>query len=47
MSKPMQPKQVEWRKDAAKTDTDPDDEDKPCPPDVKAVLGFDPDDETN
>ncbi len=44
--KPMQPKQVDWRKNVFESDNDPDDEDKPCPSDVKAVLGFDPDEET-
>jgi hypothetical protein len=32
----------EWRENAA-ADEDPDDEDAPCPADVKLILGFDPD----
>ena len=39
---------VNWRKDAAATDADPDDEDTgQTPPDVVAQLGFDPRDEEN
>jgi hypothetical protein len=37
-------KLADWRK-AKDVDFDPDDEDLPCPPEVKAILGFDPDEE--
>jgi len=40
------PKKVDWRKNAAATDADPDDEELPqTPQDIVAVLGFDPLDE--
>lgn len=38
-----EPKTVDWRKNAAETDVDPDDEQLPqTPTDVVATLGFDP-----
>lgn len=41
-----EPKTVDWRKEADKTDFDPDDQElKVTPPDVVATLGFDPKDE--
>lgn len=39
------PKKVDWRKNAKETDSDPDDTElHETPPDVVAVLGFDPKD---
>lgn len=39
------PKRVDWRKTASETDSDPDDTElSQTPPDVVAILGFDPKD---
>lgn len=36
-------KQIDWRKEKSKTDSDPDDEElRVTPPDVVKALGFDP-----
>jgi hypothetical protein len=43
MNSIAKPKKVDWRKTASTTDADPDDEAlNQTPPDVVAILGFDP-----